>query len=858
MNGVREIILWAATAGFAGFFAAYVVARWKRELIRQLERAGRFARRLSPVQGAVLAVLLFVCVLWGSVKGPLLSVPRPTAPVVLQLVYEDPTVSTNVVRAENWWRRGASDDWMTVGFEGDWRFPFGTGHLSQVTVLSRGEVRARLRETNAVARTEDWLRLAPYRSEFHAVHTPSNTYRFAWRDCRGATNGVVDAAIELFRNGDVTVRENGAMVFTPRELPFAHDGYGQDEAWVQANVAKMQELVPTLTNADEVLSVGYANWVDEQVGIGLTNGLYKFTVSFDSLPLEVTRFEVGDYVVCVTNAGEYVFLLEKGVDYSFGAEPFVASVRYSYADDITPPRPVLRAPVAWGENGVWSVAGGDVCLSLPTLAYFGVIRWMPKFQGSPNVVHVGPDDCPIAFTAFLWDVGPSLRAEDFYWTASSPVRLSATNGREVELLDDLPSWSEISLNVTTHVRGEELTSSISFACGTNDTPQVRGGLNLPSALLLRDDWIEDSRSAFARVVLNADVATSGVVRITIMEGTDKVSVGASGLGDHAFEDSETYEAAFPIDGIAVSSEVDDVTLLWEYLDASGNVACSGQGSLTVVSPQRISVNQDAVQDVAVLINSSLRLAVLAEPTASVIPSTTWYDAKLRSDRTYTGWRGWGETGTGISHVMGESGVFIVKARVLFSGPQWADVRYAWTENENSTWGIRFEGDVNHIGVASTQGQLDLRAAARAMLGSTTYAQQADLLARNGFSAVSSGDWKCNAFVADVAIAAGLTVPVQHRVYHPFSEDGCFPPTANEWANGNVEIVGWRYLGRLIWPEPGFMVGHPATVGSGHVGVTDFDGEGIGAGEFMVHRRYEQFLDGTSGFNQYTGESADEE
>ena len=49
----------------------------------------------------------------------------------------------------------------------------------------------------------------------------------------------MDAAIELFRNGDVMVQENGAMVFTPRELPFAHDGFGQDDDWVRANFREL-------------------------------------------------------------------------------------------------------------------------------------------------------------------------------------------------------------------------------------------------------------------------------------------------------------------------------------------------------------------------------------------------------------------------------------------------------------------------------------------------------------------------------------------------------------------------------------------------------------------------------------------
>lgn len=57
---------------------------------------------------------------------------------------------------------------------------------------------------------------------------------------------------------------------------------------------------------------------------------------------------------------------------------------------------------------------------------------------------------------------------------------------------------------------------------------------------------------------------------------------------------------------------------------------------------------------------------------------------------------------------------------------------------------------------------------------------------------------------------------------------------------------------IRWPEPGYVVGHPASVGSGHVGIVDFDGEGVAAGRTEVNRRCDWFLDGTSGFSVYVG------
>ena len=74
--------------------------------------------------------------------------------------------------------------------------------------------------------------------------------------------------------------------------------------------------------------------------------------------------------------------------------------------------------------------------------------------------------------------------------------------------------------------------------------------------------------------------------------------------------------------------------------------------------------------------------------------------------------------------------------------------------------------------------------------------------------------------------------------------------ANEWASANVEIEGWAY--RDSYPVPGFVVAHPNPGGLGHVGIVDYDGEGIGAGKIRVSRNYALFLDGTCGYREYTG------
>lgn len=44
--------------------------------------------------------------------------------------------------------------------------------------------------------------------------------------------------IGLHRNGCITVTENGVTRTIERVLPFAYDGYGQDDDWVRADFMK--------------------------------------------------------------------------------------------------------------------------------------------------------------------------------------------------------------------------------------------------------------------------------------------------------------------------------------------------------------------------------------------------------------------------------------------------------------------------------------------------------------------------------------------------------------------------------------------------------------------------------------------
>lgn len=103
----------------------------------------------------------------------------------------------------------------------------------------------------------------------------------------------------------------------------------------------------------------------------------------------------------------------------------------------------------------------------------------------------------------------------------------------------------------------------------------------------------------------------------------------------------------------------------------------------------------------------------------------------------------------------------------------------------------------------------------------------DAIARTARSYVGSKAWrydtakgdfgantnKCNQFVYDVMVAAGVNPPPSVSKYIFFSR----PPTAGEWADASLKIDGWAVVST---PQPGDVVAeaHNYSDATGHCGV----------------------------------------
>ena len=486
----HEIVLQFALSGLVAALVAIPVCAAFRRLRTQ-------CRALNALTWTLAAPFLLVALTVGGTKTngvnnlpqQQLMMPRPTLQTLNTLPpaggavnLADPVQASRAAAfAADWNVCGAWKDSFWLPFADGWVFPWGTNHLSGVEVVSHGRLWPTPFDTNAVASAGAPFEIVPDLTSFSYELTPSNTYSFAWSNAAIGrdTNDLVSAVLELFRNGDRSVTANGVMAYLPRTLPFAHEGFGQDAEWIAAN----------FTNATEILQQGYVNWVDAQVGTGLTNGLYKLTVTVPDDPPETTQITVGDLSVAVTNAGEYVFLLEKGPAYALHFFPASTNITVSAVDDIpalrSPPR--LRSEMVWGD-GIWTVQAGDFeCGYLPGSAS-AECWWLPLLVGSPDIAHIAPDSSEATFTAVVLDCAHPEDATFEWKVCDGLVAATPYAQSTVVTAEEFPSWRRVWMSVEARFGPFDwLTSSLDFTIGTNAVPQTRLSLGIPDTLFPNDD-----------------------------------------------------------------------------------------------------------------------------------------------------------------------------------------------------------------------------------------------------------------------------------------------------------------------------------------------------------------------------------
>ena len=256
-------------------------------------------------------------------------------------------------------------------------------------------------------------------------------------------------------------------------------------------------------------------------------------------------------------AGDFDFLLEKGVAYALAAEPSAPGAAWTAEDDVGGEVPATRA-AAPASPGAWSPAGGGLSLVPPSGDAPGSVLWMPALVVSPGVAHLGPGDPDPVFTATLADCA-GVAGASYLWTLDDPgLVISDPCARTVRVTPAaLPNWRESTLSVTATVGTNSLTSALRFTYGRSRHPQARLSLSAPRGLIRRDLWMAGSRPGEVSVALDADCATSGVVRVRLVSGGGLVEPGRPLPAEFAVS-GRRLAVGVPIAGVACSAAEGDV------------------------------------------------------------------------------------------------------------------------------------------------------------------------------------------------------------------------------------------------------------------------------------------------------------
>ena len=758
------------------------------------------------------------------------------------------TMPEGAALASNWWVRGAFEDCSIVRL-GDcsiggcavqsnnqnnpnnqtMSFPFGTNEYDSVWAFTWGKLRFELGNTNTeIVAVGAPMSAVPYRSRLWSAADTNGARVVTWENfvlgrerlsapAGESAGGTVNAQIELRSTGDFITRSNEVETVYRRIDDFDWDGDG---------ILNWSDWNPYWYDGDYT---GQEDWwreyVDEMVGSGLENGYYKLTATFPQEGFRRTVLTVGWEEIVVAEPGEYVFLLEKGEDYEFDIEPFSPDVSFEVVDDIPILSPQMSSYWGWGWWMNWTIDGGSLNFTVPSFNRPGYCCWMPTFQATPPMSHLGPGDSPQTFTAVLTDYAYSQSVEYYWYSDDWNVDISDPYSEETDIdVCEMPRWRSSSVTVMATFGNHTLESTCSFTYGEHETPQTTLELSAPDALLLNSNNVDSAKIGQVDVTFIPDIPTNGTLLLYCIDGAARVRLIGS------CSRSVTGEESFSVDveGVRTSEVLDDVTLCATFTPEGGGEPLSAQSSLTVVQVNDVVLPGAPNDGLVISTGTSVALDLeLFSEGADELLSVIYRVRRLRGNGTYTDWEyaAGNYGGTGAIYNPSEGGIYQVQALAGLGWGAEEERYYRWQDYSDYVHGVKVLGEMKAFGVCDSEWQKSVRNSAKSYLGDSSYGFASTVGAHGGFSAVRSDSWKCNIFVAHRLVDCMLPVPVVH---HGRLGNKDWPPLANEWGNDSFEILNWEILELLEFPQPGMVVVQPSAGPNGHMGIMDFDGMAISA------------------------------
>ena len=568
IDALKNGLMWVGLSALAAI-AVGVIGAW---LCRGVASATR--RLLTVARIIAFAVVSAFCVLRGGAKFlmPLPSTGGPSVvPVVvtqeeiaqgwrLESVTTNEAVSyampTNGVEYMPWSLGGGYEMHFPLDLGDDFGFPFGTGMVRRLDVLSGGMVESLPRQRvgglyhslMSICAAREWASIVPGVGRFWWAETARSVIApyqgkvltwenvFGGRDCTGQYN----AQIEFHDDGNFITRSNNVERVYRRVLPYDLDNDGLPN---DIDPAPEVPLVPSAWNQSEEWAAaafpsnvaeisamgGYAAWAAAR-GADPDRRLVSLGVVFDDGSVRPTLLDFGGVPVVADGAAELVFTIDCGAKVPFS----LTSGRLGSLA-VTATEPPMRS----GEGMTTTESSviqniftfphertvGDVKLHLDNFRSGWLCRTAGVSVGPSWLPHFFPDDS-VELTAEVSGCHSNAYL-GCTWTGGAGITFSQEHSLSTTVTYDPNEpdiWTTNSIDLVTQFVGYTLTNHVHFTVGTTNEPPLRFSLGCQEVFFLNDaEFLEgacpSNRPERIRPVtlnLTGPIGTNGTARLSVL------------------------------------------------------------------------------------------------------------------------------------------------------------------------------------------------------------------------------------------------------------------------------------------------------------------------------------------------------
>ena len=466
---------------------------------------------------------------------------------------------TNGVEYMPWSLGGGYEMHFPLDLGDDFGFPFGTGMVRRLDVLSGGMVESLPRQRvgglyhslMSICAAREYASIVPGVGRFwwaDAARSASAPYRvklISWENIFGGRDrtGLYSAQIEFHDDGNYITRSNNVESVYRRVLPFDLDNDGLPN---DIDPAPETPLVPSARNQSEAWAVaafpsnaaeiaalgGYAAWAAAR-GADLDRRLVSLGITFDDGSAWPALLDFGGVPVVADGGAELSFAIDCGAKV-----PFSLTAGRLGSVSVTATEPPMRSGEGLSTTESSEIQNmlayphermvGDVNLYLDSprsgwMCHIAGVSvepfWLPHFfPGDSAELTATVSDCHSnAYLGCSWHGGAGI-------TFSAPNSLSTTvtydSASTVE-------WATNNIDLITQFVGYTLTNHVHFTVGTTNVPPLRFSIGCQEIFFLNDAELGSTSNRAERIRpvtlnLTGPVGTNGTVQLSVQGNVNPV------------------------------------------------------------------------------------------------------------------------------------------------------------------------------------------------------------------------------------------------------------------------------------------------------------------------------------------------